>query len=151
MGGLRDGWRGTSSRTPRSRGSWPWSARGRDWDNGFRRYLEPAGANRTDFWTNFDILASYRLPIGSSRSARIEARVLNLFDTQTALLVDTAKFNDGRVRPAASEFAFCGTDYACATDYFTSKQPTTTPNALFGTANTWAPARRFYLTFLVDF
>jgi len=134
----------------RAQSGTPWSARGRDWDNGFRRYLEPAGANRNDFWTNVDLLASYRVPFGS-RSARIEARVLNLFDRQTALSVDTTKFNDGRVRPAASEFAFCGTDYACATEYFTSKQPTTIPNALFGTANSWAPARRLYLTLVVDF
>jgi hypothetical protein len=134
----------------RAQSGTPWSARGRDWDNGFRRYLEPAGAHRNDAWTNVDLLASYRVPFGS-RSARLEARVLNLFNTQTALSVDATKFNDGRVRPPASEFAFCGTDYACATDYFTSKQPTTIPNALFGTANTWAPARRLYLTFVVDF
>jgi hypothetical protein len=134
----------------RAQSGTPWSARGRDWDNGFRRYLEPAGAHRNDAWTNIDLLASYRVPFGS-RSARIEARVLNLFDTQTTLSVDTTKFNDGRVRPPASEFAFCGTDYACATTYFTSKQPTTIPNALFGTGNTWAPARRLYLTFVVDF
>ena len=134
----------------RAQSGTPWAARGRDWDNGFRRYLEPAGARRNDFWTNVDLLASYRVPLGA-RGARIEARVLNLLDTQTALSVDTARYNDGRVRPPASEFAFCGRDYACATEYFTSRQPTTIPNALFGTANSWAPARRFFLTFVVDF
>jgi hypothetical protein len=134
----------------RAQSGTPWAARGRDWDNGFRRYLEAAGSHRNDFWTNVDLLASYRVPFGG-RDARIEARVLNLFDTQTALSVNDVRFNDGRVRPPASAFASCGTDYACATEIFSAAQPTTIPNALFGTANTWAPARRLYLTFVVDF
>jgi outer membrane receptor for ferric coprogen and ferric-rhodotorulic acid len=129
----------------------PWAARGRDWDNGFRRYLEPAGTRRIDPWTNVDLLAAYRIGLGARAGVKIEGRVFNLFDNQAVLNVDQNQYNDGRVRPANAAFAPCGTDYACATDLFTAAQPTTQPNPLFGTPNSYAGSRRFVLTLALDF
>jgi len=129
----------------------PWAARGLDWDGGTRRYLEPAGTNRNDVWTNFDFLTSYRVPLPGRAGVRVEGRVFNLFNSRTALSVDQLKWRDSRVRPAASAFAVCGTDYACATDLFTAAQPTTIPNIRFGQATEWAPSRRFLLTLQLDF
>lgn len=129
----------------------PWSARGRDWDNGFRRYLEPAGSRRVDPWTNVDVLAAYRVKAGTRAGVKIEGRLLNLFDNQAVLSVDSTQYNDGRVRPAVAAFAPCGTDYACATDLFSAAQTTTQPNPLFGTGTTFAASRRFILTFVLDF
>ena len=135
----------------RAQSGTPWAARGIDWDGGFRRYLEPAGTNRNDVWTNFDFLTSYRLPLPGRAGVRVEGRVFNLFNSLTVLSVDQQKWRDSRVRPAASAFAVCGTDYACATDLFTAAQPTTIPNIRFGQATEWAPSRRFLLTLQVDF
>ncbi len=136
----------------RAQSGTPWAARGVDWDGGYRRYLEPAGSHRVDAWTNFDLLAAYRLPIGKRSGAKIEGRVLNVFGNLTPLSVDQAQWRDPRVRPSgASILAACGTDYACATEIFTAAQTTTQPNPLFGKANTWSPPRRFLLTLQVDF
>jgi hypothetical protein len=135
----------------RAQSGTPWAARGIDWDNGVRRYLEPAGSRRVDSWTNFDLLAAYRLPIGPRAGLKIEGRVLNVFDDLATLSVDQRQFRDPRIRPAASAFAVCGTDYACATEIFSAAQTTNQPNALFGQANDWAPPRRFLLTAQIDF
>jgi len=115
----------------------PWEARGRDWYNGYRRYLEQAGTNRNDVWPNFDLLASYKLPLGARASAGIEARVLNLFDTQTALSRDNRKYLDGRIRD------FANPPYLI--------QGTTQPNPDYGQPTDYAPPRRLLLTVFVNF
>jgi len=135
----------------RSQSGSPWSARGIDWDNGLRRYLEPAGANRNDAWTNVDLLSAYRVRVGGRAGLKVEARVLNLFGELTTLNVDQRQYLDPRIRPAAALFAVCGADYACATDVFSSFQTTNQPNARFGQGNEWAPPRRFLLSVHLDF
>ena len=128
-----------------------WAARGIDWDNGLRRYLEQAGSRRVDAWTNFDLLTAYRLPVGGRARISVEGRVLNLFGNLTTLNVDQRQFLDGRIRPAASAFAVCGTDYACATDLFSAAQTTNQPNSRFGQGSEWAAPRRFILSLRADF
>jgi len=126
----------------------PWEARGRDWYDGYRRYLEPAGTNRNDVWPNLDLLTAYRIPLASDRfGVKIEGRVLNLFNTETALSTDNRKYLDGRIRYSSLP-AGCTTP-ACATDAMV--QGTTQPNPIFGQPNSYAPQRRFLLTFVVDF
>jgi TonB-dependent receptor-like protein/carboxypeptidase family protein len=128
-----------------------WAARGIDWDNGLRRYLEQAGSRRVESWTNLDMLAAYRIPVHGRTKFSVEGRVLNLFGNLTTLNVDSRQFLDGRIRPAVSAFAVCGTDYACATDLFSAAQTTNQPNSRFGQGSEWAPPRRFLLSFRADF
>jgi hypothetical protein len=135
----------------RSQSGTPWAARGIDWDNGLRRYLEPAGTNRVGSWTNVDLLAAYRMRVGGRAGVKIEGRVLNLIGDRTTLSVDQRQWLDARVRPAAAAFAVCGTDYACATDIFSAAQLTTRPNSRFGQGSDWAPPRRFLLSVRADF
>ncbi len=136
----------------RAQSGTPWAAKGVDWDNGTtRRYLEQAGTNRNPGWANFDLLGSYRVPFRGRAGVKLEARVLNLFNTQTALSVDQLKYLDGRVRPAVAAFASCGTDYACATRIFSAAQTTNSPNANFGKPTSYASPKRAFLSFIVDF
>jgi hypothetical protein len=125
----------------------PWAAMGRDWWGGFRRFLEPAGSRRNDTWANVDVLAAYRLPLAARANVTFEARVLNLFDTQTALFRDVRQYLDGRIR------AFSSTPpegcFSCATDLLI--QGTTQPNPRFGEATEYAPPRRLLLTGKVMF
>jgi len=136
----------------RAQSGTPWAARGVDWDNGTtRRYLEQAGSHRNPAWTNVDLLAAYRVPFRGRAGAKLEARTLNLFNTQTALSVDQLKYLDGRVRPSVASFATCGTDYACATRLFSAAQTTSIPNANFGNPTSYASPRRLFLSVIVDF
>lgn len=138
----------------RSQSGTPWAARGIDWDNGYRRYLEQAGSHRNEAWTNFDFLAAYRLPLAGRAGVKIEGRVLNVFNSLTALSVNDRQWRDTRIRPASlgpAILAACGTNTVCATDMFAAVQTTTQPNPQFGQANSWAPPRRFLLTLQVDF
>ena len=128
-----------------------WAARGIDWDNGVRRYLEQAGSRRIESWTNLDLLAGYRVPLGARTKISIEGRVLNLFGNLTTISVDHRQFLDSRIRPAVAAFAPCGTDYACATDLFSAAQTTNQPNSRFGQGSEWAPPRRFILSLRADF
>jgi TonB dependent receptor-like, beta-barrel/Carboxypeptidase regulatory-like domain len=128
-----------------------WAARGIDWDNTLNRYLEQAGSHRVDAWTNLDLLAAYRIPVGGRTKISVEGRVLNLFGNLTTLNVDRRQYLDARIRPAVSAFAVCGTDYACATDLFSAAQTTNSPNSRFGQGNEWAPPRRFLLSIRADF
>ena len=57
----------------RAQSGQPWEARGRDWYDGYRRYLEPAGTNRNDAWTNVDILTAYKLRFGGRTPSRSKA------------------------------------------------------------------------------
>lgn len=115
----------------------PWEARGGTPSTTSGRYLEQAGTNRLPTWTNFDLLAAYTFKPSSSLGIRLEARVNNLFDSQTVLSVNTTKYNDGYVdgTPASN----------------LGVQGTSQPNTLFGTATGWASPRRFTLTARLDF
>jgi hypothetical protein len=135
----------------RAQSGTPWAARGIDWDNGLRRYLEPAGTNRNESWTNLDLLTAYRIPLRGRAAFKIEGRLFNVFNQRTALSVDQRQWADARIRPSTAAFAGCGTDYACATDIFSAAQTTTRANGRFGLANEWAPPRRFLLTAQIDF
>jgi hypothetical protein len=113
----------------------PWQAAGRDWDNGFRRYLEPAGSHRNPTWTNFDLLASYRLPLGQF-GVSLEARILNVFDDQETLRTDDIPWNDGRIRLSGPPWL---------------EQGMTQPNANFGKSIQDASPRRIVAMVKIDF
>jgi hypothetical protein len=117
-----------------------WEARGATPSTTDGRYLEPAGSHRLPTWTNFDLSAAYTFRPASSLGVRLEARVLNVFNTQTVLAVDHTKYNDAYKDPlpptsAANE----------------GPQGTTLPNSTFGNAIAWAAPRRFILTARLDF
>jgi carboxypeptidase family protein/TonB-dependent receptor-like protein len=68
-----------------------WEARGLPDPNvsssSFVRYLEPAGSRRMPSWFNVDLLASYEVPL-SRIGLELEARLLNVFNTQVPIQVD---------------------------------------------------------------
>jgi hypothetical protein len=115
----------------------PWQARGSTPSTTSGRYLEPAGTNRYPTWTTFDLLAAYTFKPSNSLGIRLEARVSNLFNTQTVISVNTIKYNDGYVdgTPASN----------------LGVQGTSQPNALFGTPTSWASPRRLVLSARLDF
>jgi hypothetical protein len=117
----------------------PWEARGATPSTTDGRYLEPAGSHRLPTWTNFDLSAAYTIKPSSSLGIRLEARVQNVFDTQTVLSVNHTKYNDVYVDgpPAASP------TYGL--------QGISKPNPLYGTPTSWAAPRRFTLTARLDF
>ena len=132
----------------------PWSARARDWDNGTRRYLEQAGANRNPFWTNLDLLGGYSFTFDRVK-ARVEARVLNVFNQRTVLAVDQLKFDDRIRYTTAQLIAACGPDLRpigptarCATDLMA---PGVIPNLRFSKPTDFAPPRKFTLAVMFDF
>lgn len=114
----------------------PWNARGRDWNNRYLVYLEPAGEHRNPTWTNVDLLASYRLPSFGRFSATLEGRVLNLFDQQTRLATDPRVDLGGRIRLTQPPWI---------------EQPTANPNPNFGGGLFYASPRRYVATIRVDF
>ncbi|HQQ77217.1 MAG TPA: TonB-dependent receptor [Thermoanaerobaculia bacterium] len=115
----------------------PWEARGGTPSTTSGRYLEPAGTNRLPTWTTVDLLLAYNLKLGGNMAVRLEARVANVFDTQTVLSVNSIKYNDGYVdgNPAGN----------------LGWQQTNQPNANFGNATSWSSPRRFTLTARLDF
>jgi outer membrane receptor for ferric coprogen and ferric-rhodotorulic acid len=131
----------------RSQSGQPCEARGPDWYNGYRRYLEPAGTNRNDTWTNVDLLASYKVPLGRRAGVTVEARVLNLFNAETAIERDNRLYLDGRIQ------SFDGSqipgDVASYTDAMI--QGTTQPNAAFGQPTVYAAPQRLLGTVRIDF
>lgn len=138
----------------RSQSGTPWAARGITWDGAIRRFLEQAGSNRNERWTNVDLLGAYRVKVGGRAGVKIEAQVLNLLGELTTLSVDHRKWLDPRVRPATLApqiLAACGTDYVCATEIFSALQTTNQPNSRFGQGSEWAPPRRFLLSIRADF
>ncbi len=114
----------------------PWQAVGRS-SNYTDRYLEQAGSNRYPTWTNLDFLLAYVFKLGGDMSLRLEGRVQNVFNTQTALSVNTLKYNDPYVD---------GTPPSTL-----GPQQTKQPNPLFGTETSWTSPRRFVLTALLNF
>ncbi len=117
----------------------PWEARGGTPSTNDGRYLEPAGSHRLPTWTNFDLLAAYTFKPMANLGIRLEARVQNVFDTQTVLSVNSTKYLDGYADgPPASNPTY-------------GAQGTSQPNPLYGTPTTWSAPRRFILTARVDF
>jgi hypothetical protein len=117
----------------------PWEARGATPSTTDGRYLEPAGTNRLPGWTSVDLLAAYTFKPSDSLGIRLEARVSNVFDTQTVLSVNSTKYLDAYVDgPPASSPTY-------------GAQGTSKPNPLFGTPTSWASPRRFILTARLDF
>ena len=131
----------------RAQSGTPWERRVQDWYSGYRLLLEPLGTNRNDFWTNVDILAAYNLRFGSRVVTRLEARVLNLFNEQTALSRDNRAFLDPRTRLFdGSQVAGDPASYTRALIINTNQ-----PNAALGQPTSYAPPRRLLLTARVDF
>jgi hypothetical protein len=131
----------------RAQSGTPWERRVQDWYSGYRLLLEPLGTNRNDFWTNVDLLAAYNLRMGSRVVTRFEARILNLFNEQTALSRDNRAFLDPRTRQ------FNGTQVPGDPASYTRALIVNTaqPNPLLGTATSYAPPRRLLLMARVDF
>jgi hypothetical protein len=115
----------------------PWNSRGRDWEGAVLNYLEPAGSHRNPTWTNFDLLAAYRLRFAERASVTLEGRLLNVFGNQTKLSTDAQQFLDLPQIEDAVVPPFFG--------------PYLEPNPFFGTANQYAPPRRLVLAALVQF
>jgi hypothetical protein len=65
----------------------PWEKRGLDYFGNYYGYLEPAGTHRLKTWVNFDMQISYEIPLGKFRGM-LEARMMNVFNAQTALRID---------------------------------------------------------------
>jgi hypothetical protein len=107
----------------------PWSARGRDVPGATLNYLEPAGTHRNPTWTNLDLMASYRLPVGTRAAVTLEARLMNVFDHQAQLSTDALQFLDIRSNLITPPYIL----------------PYLQPNPLFGLGNAFAPPRRLYL------
>jgi hypothetical protein len=117
----------------------PWQATGKEpvSGSGNSRYLEPAGSQRLPTWTNVDLLAAYTFKPTAGLGIRIEARVNNVFDSQTVLSVNTLKYLDPYVNGVPARNM--------------GPQGTSQPNSLYGTPTSWAAPRRFVLTARVDF
>ena len=131
----------------RAQSGQPWEARGRDWYDGYRRYLEPAGTHRNDAWTNFDFLTAYKLRFGAKNAVTFEGRILNLFNQETALERDNRQYLDGRIR------TLDGTQIAGDPASFTDAMliGTTQPNPRFGEPTIYAEPRRLLATVRIDF
>jgi hypothetical protein len=66
----------------------PWEARLKDYYGNYYMYTEKAGSHRLDAWPNLDLQVSYTIPLGGRFQGIIEARMMNLFDTQTIMSID---------------------------------------------------------------
>ncbi|HQR45977.1 MAG TPA: carboxypeptidase regulatory-like domain-containing protein [Thermoanaerobaculia bacterium] len=115
----------------------PWEPRGAGPNSASSRFLLPAGTYRLPTWTTFDLLGAYNFKLNASMVVRIEARVSNLFNTQTVLGVSQIQYLDGYKDgvPASTM----------------GPQGTTSPNANYGVASSWAAPRRLVLTARLDF
>ena len=81
-------------------------------------------------WTNVDLLLKYGVVFGDRRAVRLEGRIMNLFNTETVLLVDQRKYLNARntTTPTPSD----PTCLSLLDGQWTAAQPTTQPNAAFG-------------------
>jgi len=79
-------------------------------------------------------MAAYRLPLGETAKVSIEARLLNVFDSQTKLSTDAQQYLDLRTITAPPYFA-----------------PYQQPNPFFGSGNAFAPPRRLYIAAVASF
>lgn len=101
------------------------------------RYIEPAGSRRLPTWTNFDLLAAYHMPIGPV-NVRLEGRILNLFNTQTTLMVNRLEYTDAFVANTTPPL-------------YANPQGTTTLNSTFLAPTTLAAPRRVVLSLTAEF
>ncbi|MCC6162354.1 MAG: TonB-dependent receptor [Acidobacteria bacterium] len=125
----------------------PYERRVQDWYGGYRLLIEPLGTSRNDTWTNADFLVAYNFRMGGRVTTRLEARVLNLFDTQTALSRDNRAFLDPRTRVLnGTQVPGDPASYTRALVINTNQ-----PNSRFGTPTSYAPPRRLLLTARIDF
>jgi outer membrane receptor protein involved in Fe transport len=110
----------------------PWEARGIDPVNSTSLLpIEPAGSRHLSSWTNFDMLVAQNVPIGPA-NLRLEARMLNVFNTQPALSVNQTFC---KAKPCLSTVGI----------------PDPNLNLDFGTPTSYAPARRFILSAIATF
>ena len=136
----------------RTQSGTPWQAMGLSRGSGltYINYLEPAGTSRNPTWTNVDLLLRYDIGLGGTRRVGFEGRLLNMFNTETQLSVDTRKYLNGRTLtfPTPSD----PTCLSCWTDSWTSVQYTNpVPNTAYGNATSYATPRRFLLSVLFEF
>jgi hypothetical protein len=117
----------------------PWQPRGATPSSPptYGRYLLPAGTYRLPTWTNFDLLAAYTFNLGGGMGLRLEARLQNVFNTQTVLSVNQTEYTDEYVDgdPAST----------------LGPQGTSDPNPAYGTPTSWAPPRRLVLSAQFNF
>jgi hypothetical protein len=66
----------------------PWEARLKDYYGNYYMYAEKAGSHRLDTWPNLDLQLSYTIPLGGRFQGIVEARMMNIFDTQTVMSTD---------------------------------------------------------------
>ena len=130
----------------------PWEARGLSWASGSQliRLLEPAGSHRTLLWTNVDASARYAIPLGGRRTLRLEARVLNVFNQETGLRVNTRLFENARNNsdlrnPPPNDCR------SCWTDAYAAQQLNNQPSLTFGQPIAYAPQRRALFSVVFDF
>jgi hypothetical protein len=110
----------------------PWNARGADTQSSSAlNNLEPPGSHRNPTWTNFDLLANYRVRISSRTSLVLEGRLLNAFDAQTRLTTDARQY---LVVNSISTPPYIGPYSASSL------------NPLFGSGDGYAPPRRLLLS-----
>jgi hypothetical protein len=109
----------------------PWEARGFDVANGVALlHLEPTGSRRLSSWTNFDLLVAQKIPMGPA-NVRLEARLLNVFNSQPVLTVNQTYCNSS---PCTS-----------------FNVPASNLNPSFGQATSYAPARRVVVSAIVNY
>jgi hypothetical protein len=115
----------------------PWNARGADTQSASAlNNLEPPGSHRNPTWTNFDLLANYRVRISPRVSLTFEGRLLNVFDAQTQLSTDGRQYlivNSISTPPFIGPYSPNGL------------------NPLFGTGDGYAPPRRLLLSAQIGF
>ena len=115
-----------------------WQAQGVDAVSGIAlRYLEPAGSRRLPGWSNFDFLLAYGFKLGGDIGLRLEARVLDVFDTQTGLTVNKQQYLDAYVNGVPPSTL--------------GPQGTTKLNPSFGTFTSYAQPRRLFLSGILEF
>ena len=88
-------------------------------------------------WSNFDFLLAYGFKLGGDIGLRLEARVLNVFDTQTGLTVNKQQYLDAYVN---------GTPPSTL-----GPQGTAKPNPSFGTFTSYAQPRRLFVSGILEF
>lgn len=110
----------------------PWEVRGRDpLYNTTYVYYEEAGSRRTSSWSNFDFLVSQDFRVGPGE-IRVAVTVLNVFDSQPELSVDSSFCQARPCNPVDTP------------DF--NNIPVSNQNPNFGNANFYAPPRRIVLS-----
>jgi hypothetical protein len=115
----------------------PWNARGADTQSSVAlNNLEPPGSHRNPTWTNFDLLANYRIRLNDRVGLTLEGRLLNVFNAQTRLSTDARQY--------------LVVNRISTPPYIGPYSPTSL-NPLFGTGDGFAPPRRLIVSAQVGF